>query len=141
MTAVIESVKVCAGYGTVPVTRDVDLEVRAGQVVAVLGANGAGKTTTLRSLVGVIAPSSGEVRWNGQATRAPLHRRASRGLAYVSENRSIAPTLTVRENLRIGRGNTESALERFPELRPLLRRRASLLSGGEQQILSVAVAL
>jgi branched-chain amino acid transport system ATP-binding protein len=130
-----------AGYHGHPVVHDVDLEVHAGEVVALLGPNGAGKTTTLMTLAGAFPAISGEVVFDGHRTKAPLHRRARRGLGIVTEERSIFPQLTTAENLRVGRCDVEAALEFFPELSPLLRRRAGLLSGGEQQMLTLARAL
>jgi len=129
-----------AGYGTQPVVRDLDIEVRPGEVVALLGPNGAGKTTTLRVLAGDLAPMSGEVRWLGGVGRAPLHRRARQGLAYVGE-RAVFTRLDVAENLRVGRVEAARALELFPELEKRLRTGAGMISGGEQQMLSLARAL
>jgi ABC-type branched-subunit amino acid transport system ATPase component len=137
----IEAVGLSAGYGGVPVVHDLDLAVHPGEVVVLLGANGAGKSTTLRTLAGALTPVGGEVRWRGTATKAPLHRRARRGIGLVTEERSVFMGLSAHANLRLGRGSVQRALELFPELRPLLRRRAGLLSGGEQQILTLARAL
>ncbi|WP_210569501.1 ABC transporter ATP-binding protein [Streptomyces sp. GESEQ-4] len=136
----IEARAVCAGYGTRPVVRDLDLEVRPGEVVALLGPNGAGKSTTLRALAGDLAVMSGEVRWLGDARRAPLHRRAREGLAYVGE-RAVFTGLDTAENLRVGRVTTDRAIALFPELGTRLTTGAGMLSGGEQQMLSLARAL
>ena len=141
MTAVIEARGVSVGYGSIPVVRDLDLEVHPGEVVALFGSNGAGKSTTMLTLVGELQPSAGEVLWDGERTREPLHLRARRGLRFVSEERAIFPSMTTADNLRVGGGSPKRALELFPELEPLLRKRARLLSGGEQQILVVAKAL
>jgi branched-chain amino acid transport system ATP-binding protein len=130
-----------AGYHKHPVVEGIDLEVRPGEVVALLGPNGAGKTTTLLALTGELTPLAGEVYFRGEKTTAPLHRRARNGLAFVTEERSVFPQLTAAENLKIGRGNDEIALSLFPELQPLLKRRGGLLSGGEQQMLTLARAL
>ncbi|WP_443050312.1 ABC transporter ATP-binding protein [Streptomyces sp. NBC_00286] len=138
--ALIATRALSAGYGTQPVVRDLDIEVRPGEVVALLGPNGAGKTTTLRVLAGDLAPMSGEVRWLGGAGRAPLHRRARQGLAYVGE-RAVFTRLDVAENLRVGRVEAARALELFPELEKRLRTGAGMISGGEQQMLSLARAL
>jgi branched-chain amino acid transport system ATP-binding protein len=130
-----------AGYHKHPVVEGIDLEVRPGEVVALLGPNGAGKTTTLLALTGELTPLAGEVYFRGEKTTAPLHRRARNGLAFVTEERSVFPQLTAAENLKIGRGNTDIALGLFPELEPLMKRRGGLLSGGEQQMLTLARAL
>jgi branched-chain amino acid transport system ATP-binding protein len=130
-----------AGYHKHPVVVGIDLEVRAGEVVALLGPNGAGKTTTLLALSGELPPLEGEVTFRGEPATAPLHRRARNGLAFVTEERSVFPQLTAGENLKIGRGKQEIALALFPELEPLLDRRGGLLSGGEQQMLTLARAL
>ncbi|WP_210593070.1 ABC transporter ATP-binding protein [Streptomyces sp. GESEQ-35] len=136
----IEARAVAAGYGTRPVVRDLDIEVRPGEVVALLGPNGAGKSTTLRVLAGDLAAMSGEVRWLGDARRSPLHRRAREGLAYVGE-RAVFTGLDTAENLRVGRVTTDRAVALFPELGTRLTTGAGMLSGGEQQMLSLARAL
>jgi branched-chain amino acid transport system ATP-binding protein len=138
---VLEAIGVGAGYGTIEVVRELDLAVCRGEVVAILGSNGAGKTTTLLTMSGELAPLKGEVRWEGHRITSALHRRAKLGMRFVTEERSIFPSLTTAENLRLGRGSTALALELFPELKPLMGRHARLLSGGEQQILTLARAL
>jgi branched-chain amino acid transport system ATP-binding protein len=114
-------------------------------VVALLGPNGAGKTTTLLTISGLLRPLGGAVEVLGAAAswRSP-HRNARRGLAHVPEGRSLFGSLSVRENLRLarrGRVGDGDVLDLFPALRPLLDRRAGLLSGGEQQMLALARAL
>jgi branched-chain amino acid transport system ATP-binding protein len=138
---VLEARDLSSGYGGAAVVRNLNLHVQPGEVVALFGPNGAGKTTTLLALAGELTPMSGQVRLQGQPTTAPLHRRAQSGLALVTEERSIFASLTVAENLRLGRGDPREALRLFPELTPLRARRAGLLSGGEQQILTLARAL
>jgi branched-chain amino acid transport system ATP-binding protein len=138
---VLEASNLSAGYGGVAVVRDFHLRLHAGEIVALLGPNGAGKTTTLLALAGELTPLAGEVTWLGVSTTAPLHVRARQGLALVPGDRSVIMALSVRDNLLLGVGGIEPALEMFPELGPLMRRRAGLLSGGEQQILSLARAL
>ena len=143
MTAVLEIVELNAGYGGVPVVRDVSLTVHSGEVVALLGANGAGKTTMLLTAAGVLRPAGGEVRLLGHsvAGRRP-HQIAREGLKLVPDDRGVFHALTVRENLRLGgAADLEPALELFPALRPLQGRRCGLLSGGEQQMLGLAKAL
>jgi branched-chain amino acid transport system ATP-binding protein len=130
-----------AGYDGHPVVNGLDLEVGAGEVVALLGPNGAGKSTTMLTLAGDLRPVAGKVELLGVPTRAPLHRRAKRGMAFVTEERSVLMGLTVAENLRLGRCDIGRATELFPELEPLMGRRCGLLSGGEQQIVTLARAL
>jgi sulfate-transporting ATPase len=130
-----------AGYGGLAAVRGLDLEVYPGEVVALLGPNGAGKTTTLLTLAGVLSPLAGEISFNGAPSVAPLHERVRGGLGIVMEERSVFSALTTDENLRLGRGPSEAAFGLFPELRALARRRAGLLSGGEQQMLALARAM
>jgi len=138
-----------AGYRGVPVIRELNLEVRPGEVVALLGPNGAGKTTTLETIAGLNRPISGTVDLSGQTiSGVPAHLLARRGLALVPEGRALFPGLTVREHLRLagGRGrrgsnHEDELLEMLPELRKCLGRKAGLLSGGEQQMLAVGRAL
>ena len=141
MTALIEARGMSAGYSGQAVVHDLDLTVQEGEVVCLLGANGAGKTTTLLSMSGELPLLKGEVLLDGQPTKAPLHRRARNGMAYVTEERSVFKSLTARDNLRCGSVVPEDALALFPELRRCLGTRGGLLSGGEQQMLTVARAL
>jgi len=130
-----------AGYGGVPVVRALDLSVGAGEVVALIGPNGAGKTTTLLTLAGELAPIGGTVTWLGSPTTAPLHQRAREGLGLVTEERSVFMSLSAADNLRLGGVSREVATALFPELDPLMKRTAGLMSGGEQQMLTLARAL
>ena len=132
---------VMAGHHGHPIVHDLDLEVRPGEVVALLGPNGAGKTTTLRTLSGELPLLGGTVWFNGSVTKESLHRRARKGLSCVSDNRSIFMKLSTLDNLRVGRVDVKRALELFPQLGPLLKRTAGQLSGGEQQMLTLARAL
>ena len=138
---ILEASGMSVGYGQIPVVKNLDLAVSSGEIVALLGANGAGKTTTLMALAGLLVPSKGVVKLHGRATRGPLHLRSRAGLAYVPEQRGVFRNLTTMENLRLGRGDPQAALALMPELRSLVDRRAGLLSGGEQQMLSLARAL
>lgn len=140
-TPVLEARGLYAGYGDLAAVRDLDLYVNAGEIIALLGPNGAGKTTTLQTLGGALKPLKGEVVWEGEVTEAPLYRRVRRGLGFIPEERSVIGGLSVRENLALGRGTVAEALRLFPQLEPLLRRQAGLLSGGEQQMLTLARCL
>jgi branched-chain amino acid transport system ATP-binding protein len=135
--------QLAVGYFEHPVVRDLSFDVCPGEVVALLGANRSGKTTTLLGLAGEIRPMAGEVIWLGEPVgkRVPLHNRARHGLGYVTDERSVFMKLTVAENLKVGRCDQDWALELFPELRQLMKRRAGLLSGGEQQMLGLGRAL
>jgi branched-chain amino acid transport system ATP-binding protein len=137
----LEARGVTSGYGQMPVVRDLDLPIVAGEVAALIGPNGAGKTTTLLTLAGELPTMAGEVHWKGQPTTAPMHRRCQQGLSYVTEERSVIMGLSARDNLRLADVSVERATSLFPELAPLMKRPAGLLSGGEQQMLTVARAL
>lgn len=144
---------VVAGYDGVPVVHGVDLQVAEGEVVVLLGANGAGKTTILVTVSGLIPVLGGEVWIDDELAVSPKRRRslgraaawARRGLVHVPEDRGLFSDLTVDEHLRLVRRSERSpgeaeVLERFPVLARLGDRRAGLLSGGEQQMLSLARA-
>ena len=137
----IECKGMSAGYGSMAVVRELDLHVEAGEVVALLGANGAGKTTTLLTLAGELPPLAGEVWLHGVPTEAPMHTRCRNGMSFLPEERSVIMGLTTHDNLRLADVSPSSAVDLFPELGPLMRRTAGLLSGGEQQMLSLARAL
>jgi ABC-type branched-subunit amino acid transport system ATPase component/ABC-type branched-subunit amino acid transport system permease subunit len=139
-----------AGYGAEPVLKGVDLEVREGEMVAVLGANGAGKSTLMRAISGLLRPVKGGIGFAGEdITRLPAHNVVPRGLVLVPEGRQVFPELSVLHNLELGAfrrkesasEDIESMLERFPRLRERLHQRAGLLSGGEQQMLAIARGL
>lgn len=136
------------GYSRAPVLRDIDLEVGAGEIVALFGANGAGKTSLLRALCGSLPVSQGVVELEGEPIDGlPIWTRVRRGLAHVPEGRHVFGSMTVRENLQVGglAVRSPAPLEQMWELFPrLLERReqmAGTLSGGEQQQLVVARAL
>jgi branched-chain amino acid transport system ATP-binding protein len=138
---VLACAQLTAGYGPIAVVHEIDLAVEAGEVVALLGPNGAGKTTTLLCLAGELTPMSGEVSFLGAPTKDAMFVRCQKGLSYVTEERSAIMNLTTAENLKVAGVSVDSATATFPELAPLLRRRAGLLSGGEQQMLCLARAL
>jgi branched-chain amino acid transport system ATP-binding protein len=143
---VVSCQRLYAGYGDVTVVRDLNLEVRDGEVVVLLGPNGAGKTTTLLTIAGLLPKLGGNVHVCGQpvSSRRP-HVMASRGLAFVPDNRSLVSGLSVRDNLRIavrkGGQSIDDVLDLFPALRTRTKLRAGQLSGGEQQMLAIGRAL
>jgi branched-chain amino acid transport system ATP-binding protein len=137
-----------AAYGEALALRDVDLEVREGEVVTLVGRNGAGKTTFLRTVMGLHQASSGSIRFGGKdITRTAAHRRARLGLGWVPDDRGIYSTLTVEENLTLPPvvGSAAWSAERVAEAFPVLAERrtqmAGHLSGGEQQMLAMARVL
>jgi branched-chain amino acid transport system ATP-binding protein len=145
--SVIRVTNLTAGYSGLPVVRNLDLSVNAGEVVALLGANGAGKTTTLLTIGGVLPAISGSIDMSAESILAvPVHRIARRGLALLPADRGIIFQLTAGDNLRLHRRKKVTAgggdpLDYFPELASLIDRRAGLLSGGEQQMLALACKL
>ncbi len=138
-----------AGYGHIQVLRGVDLAVRRGEIVALLGANGSGKSTALNTISGFIRPMAGRIRLDGQDIAGhPPHRTFRRGIVQVSQARDLFPDMTVEDNLQLGaaiRGEARAGLARAYELFPrlALRRRQSVrsMSGGEQQMVALGRAL
>jgi branched-chain amino acid transport system ATP-binding protein len=141
VTPLLEVTGLRAGYGKVEVVHGIDLEVHAGEVVALLGPNGAGKTTTLTTVAGELPPLAGDVRLLDCDAGDPLHVRARKGLAMVTQERAVLMELTAAENLRVSRCDLDRAVELFPELEVHLDRRVGLLSGGQQQMLALARCL
>lgn len=138
-------------YGALPALRDVSFDVPAGTVCAILGPNGAGKSTLASVIAGVVQPTAGSVLLDGEdVSRVPRYGRARRGLAYVPEGGALFPGLTVAENLLVGdrrasRHERNATLEQAAELFPFLAKRwserAGMLSGGEQQMVSLSRVL
>jgi branched-chain amino acid transport system ATP-binding protein len=153
VTSMLEIRGLEAGYASLAVLRGVSLSVKKGSVVALLGGNGAGKSTTMKTIVGVIRATAGEIELAGERIeRLPSHAIFARGLALVPQGRELFPEMTVSENLELGALATriaDTALEatkndvfdRFPRLRDRAEQRAGSLSGGEQQMLATGRAL
>lgn len=147
----LEVTGVNAAYGQAQILFDVALTTGPGEVVVLLGRNGAGKSTTLKSLIGLVRPSSGEVRFHGQRIdRMDPFQIARLGLGYVPEDRRIFADLSVMENLEVGRQaarkgsvqwTPERLFELFPNLGRMKDRRGGRMSGGEQQMLTIARTL
>ena len=138
-------------YGRIQALRGIDLEVRKGELVALVGANGAGKTTLLRAVSGVLAPSAGRMTYEGRdITRDAAERRVREGIVQVPEGRQVFGPLSVQDNLRLGaytrtRAERERELQRVYQFYPALRERhghaAGTLSGGQQQMLAMGRAM
>ena len=149
---VLELQNVCAGYGKLRALHGASMQVRRGEIVALLGANGAGKSTILRAISGLIPVESGSILWQGRDVKGLRPQDILRaGLAHCPEERHVWPEMTVDENLKLGAylvsskaeiaRRTEIAFERFPRMKERRRQLAGTLSGGEQQMLAIARAL
>lgn len=156
MTALLQAQGLQAWYGAAQVLFGVDLEVRRGEVVALMGRNGAGKSTTLKAVMGLITRKTGQVHFLGEdVSKRDPHRIARLGLGYVPEDRRVFSDLTVMENLEVGRQaprrwpdgseaptwSPESLFKLFPNLGEMPQRPGGRMSGGEQQMLTVARTL
>ena len=149
---VLELRNVSTHYGLIAVLREVNVEIRPGEIVCLLGGNASGKSTTLKTILGMVAPSEGEVLFQGE----PIGGRSTteivgRGITMVPENRRLFSRMTVRENLELGsylrtdkdkvREDLDRVLELFPRVRERLHQKAGTLSGGEQQMEAMSRAL
>ncbi len=151
MQTILNVDKINSFYGEAHVLHQIQLEVKQGEAVAILGRNGAGKTTLLRSILGLTPAKTGTIAFQGKdITHLPTNDIANLGLGWVPDNRRIFPTLTVQQNLEIARkkssaGKIQWDLERvyshFPALKELATQKGETLSGGEQQMLSIARTL
>ena len=152
MSASLELDRIASGYGRTPVLHAVSLAVRAGEIVALIGANGAGKSTLLNTVMGLVPLSGGDIRLDGRSiARLPTAAIVRAGLAQVPERRQLFGAMTVEENLRLGAyvrsdhaGVLETMAEQFRQFPILQERRhqaAQTLSGGEQQMLAIARAM
>jgi len=147
---ILEVQDLYTAYGLSRVLFGVSLSVGQGEVVSILGRNGVGKTTTLRSVMGLVRPSSGSVRWKGREIAGlPPYEIARLGIGFAPEDRRIFADLTVWENLDVARRppslgagwTVERVYDLFPALRDVRNRRGGFLSGGEQQMLTIARTL
>jgi branched-chain amino acid transport system ATP-binding protein len=150
VTALLAVEDLHSAYGLSRVLFGISLDIAAGECVCLLGRNGVGKTTTIRSVMGLLRPTSGRVVWKGRDIAGwPPHRVARAGIGFVPEDRRIFAELTVWENLdvaaraarRPGRWTIAAVYELFPVLRELTNRPGGFLSGGEQQMLTIARTL
>jgi branched-chain amino acid transport system ATP-binding protein len=139
-------------YGLVAVLRDVDMQIYPGEMVCLLGGNASGKSTTLKTILGYVVPSEGDVLFDGQVVSGlPTSEIVRRGVSMVPENRRLFPDMSVEENLTLGSylrrdkdgiaRDREQVLETFPRIRERLKQKAGTLSGGEQQMVAMGRAL
>jgi branched-chain amino acid transport system ATP-binding protein len=149
---VLELRNVSTHYGLIAVLRDVNVEIRSGEIVCLLGGNASGKSTTLKTILGMVAPSQGEVIYRGEPIGGlSTTEIVGRGVTMVPENRRLFSRMTVRENLELGsylrtdkdkvREDLERVMELFPRLKERLTQKAGTLSGGEQQMVAMSRAL
>jgi branched-chain amino acid transport system ATP-binding protein len=149
---VLELRNVSTHYGLVAVLRNVNVEIYQGEMVCLLGGNASGKTTTLKTILGYVRPSEGEVVLDGEVVSGlPTNEIVSRGISMVPENRRLFGNMTVSENLDLGAyqrndkakvaEDREHILETFPRIRERLKQKAGTLSGGEQQMVAMGRAL
>jgi branched-chain amino acid transport system ATP-binding protein len=152
MGKILEIEAIDVYYGELQALRGVSLSLQEGEIVALLGANGAGKSTTLKTISGLLKPSPGGIRFQGnEITGLTPHQIVQKGIAHAPEGRAVVPHFTVKENLLVGaytekrkekiEENLEKAFQQFPILRERLRQTAGTLSGGEQQMLSIGRAM
>jgi branched-chain amino acid transport system ATP-binding protein len=151
MSALLSVSNLEVSYGNIVALRGIDLEVRKGEIVTLIGANGAGKTTTLRTISGLLKPRGGEVSYDGRnITGTKPHVIAAMGVSHVPEGRGIFANLTVSDNLELGaylrkdkvqQSEYERIFALFPVLKERIKQSAGTLSGGEQQMLAISRAL
>jgi len=139
-------------YGAVHILKDVDLDIYSGELVCLLGGNASGKSTTLRTILGMVKPTTGDVKVNGQVvTHQSTRDRVAMGVTMVPENRRLFKRLTVRENLDLGAylrsdsdqiaSDMERVFDLFPRVKERLNQKSGTLSGGEQQMVAIGRAL
>jgi branched-chain amino acid transport system ATP-binding protein len=152
MTPLLRLSNINTHYGPLHILQDVNMDINEGEIVCLLGGNGAGKTTTLKTILGLIKPTTGTVEFRGEAVEArPTAYRIERGMAVVPENRRIFGPMSVLENLQMGaylrndpagvKEDLDRALAIFPRLKERLGQAGGTLSGGEQQMLAMGRAL
>ncbi len=151
-TALLEFRSVNTHYGAVHILKDVDLAIYPGEMVCLLGGNASGKSTTLKTLLGMVTPTSGEVLLDGEVVNdKPTSYRVVNGVTMVPENRRLFKRLTVKENLELGaylrddkegiEEDLENIYELFPRVKERLSQKSGTLSGGEQQMVAIGRAL
>jgi branched-chain amino acid transport system ATP-binding protein len=144
--------KISASYGMIQILRDISFHVKEKEIVSIIGPNGAGKTTLVKTIIGLLHPRSGEIRFRGESIeKLPPYEIVKKGLILIPEGREIFPRMTVEENLQLGaytakgKGAVKEAKERAYQIFPVLKKKekslAQTLSGGEQQMLVICRSL
>jgi branched-chain amino acid transport system ATP-binding protein len=138
-------------YGAIHALKDLSVEVKEGEIVAIIGSNGAGKSTLLRTISGILRPKSGTIKFRGEEIQSvPAHEIVRRGISQSPEGRKIFTNMTVLENLQLGaftrkdgavQADMDAVMKRFPRLLERIKQNAGTLSGGEQQMLAIGRAL
>lgn len=150
MSDILSLSGVTAGYGLITVLNDLSMTLRAGEILAVLGANGSGKSTVLKTAMGLTKVTGGELRLETvDITRMPAHERASKGLGYVPQNNNVFSDMSVMDNLRMGAflrpqqfsQDVEEVFALFPRIKERSKEKAGNLSGGERRMLSIGLTL
>ena len=147
---VLSALKLRSGYGGKPVLQGVDMDVREGEIVAVIGRNGVGKSTLMRTLIGLLPPTEGSIVFKGEDVSALVaHRRARLGIGYVPQGRDVFPRMSVEENLKVGEmiggkvgpEDYQRVYATFPILAERRSQQAGIMSGGQQQQLAIGRVL
>jgi branched-chain amino acid transport system ATP-binding protein len=136
-------------YSSTPILREIDLSVRAGETVGIMGRNGVGKTTLMKTIIGLLSPTDGTITYQGEdVTEQSADQRAKLGMGYIPQGRDVFPELTVEQNVRMGTSINEKKMnvtskvyEYFPRLNERRGQEAGTMSGGEQQMLAIGRAL
>jgi branched-chain amino acid transport system ATP-binding protein len=148
----LEITNLSVNYGAIRALTNISLDVKTGEIVALIGSNGAGKTTTLNTISGIVPVAEGSISFKGRnITKTPPHQIAALGIAHVPEGRRVFPRMSVMENLEMGaftrndregvRASFQEVFQRFPRLEERKNQLAATLSGGEQQMLAMGRAL
>lgn len=138
-----------ASYGSTPILRDIDLAIESGETVGIMGRNGVGKTTLMKTIIGLLTPDEGSIRFRGtDVTDTSADRLAELGMGYIPQGRDVFPDLTVEQNVRMGTSISEhkrdlvrKVYDYFPRLDERRGQKAGTMSGGEQQMLAIGRAL
>lgn len=147
---ILELSNIGASYGNTPILRDIDIHVKSGEIVGIMGRNGVGKTTLIKTIIGLLASDEGSIYYKGDnITESAANERARDGMGYIPQGREVFPDLTVNQNLQMGLQISQhkdeklidEVYEYFPRLYERQNQEAGTMSGGEQQMLAIGRAL